>query len=170
MICAVNVTYLLSTFSSCDPLVKTFILASHCFHCYGSCLWKLNSSRLKALEIAFNNVLRKVWRLPRRCHTAILHCVAGVTSMFNRVSQLSNQFVTKAVNHSSFLISCCFNEALLGCYNFAGYNSSFSTRHHKYYSDCDWVCAEYISDIRMGHLTFDSFVIRDYIVTAVCSD
>ena len=29
--------------------------------------------QLQALEIAFNNILRQMWRLPRMCHTRILN-------------------------------------------------------------------------------------------------
>ncbi len=43
---------------------------------YGCVLWRLVLWRLdnKKICAAFNNILR---RLPRQCHTRILHCVAG---------------------------------------------------------------------------------------------
>ena len=44
----------------------------------GSALWRASSSELRNLEISLNNILRKIWSLPRRCHTAILHRVAGI--------------------------------------------------------------------------------------------
>ena len=30
---------------------------------------------LRSLETTFSNILRKIWGLPRTCHTGILHCV-----------------------------------------------------------------------------------------------
>ena len=29
---------------------------------------------IKSLEATFSNVLRKIWNLPKLCHTTILHC------------------------------------------------------------------------------------------------
>ena len=46
---------------------------------YGSALWSSSDPALKPLETAFNNVLL-VPRLPRTCHTGILHPVACVIS------------------------------------------------------------------------------------------
>ena len=45
-------------------------------------LWKASSPDIRSLETAFNNLLRRIWNLPRRCHTAILHRVAGVSSTY----------------------------------------------------------------------------------------
>ena len=44
--------HLLITFSSCDPLVKTFLLNAHCFNSYGCALWRLDCKSLKAFEVA----------------------------------------------------------------------------------------------------------------------
>ena len=57
--------YLLHSFKSCSPLVKTFLFTSHCLSLYGAVSWFLCSKQIKCLEATFNNVLRKIWNLPK---------------------------------------------------------------------------------------------------------
>ena len=78
MCCKANC--MLHTFACCDPIVKTHLFSSFCLSLYGAALWKSSNPQLKSLEVAFNNILRKIWSLPRYCHTAILHCVARLPS------------------------------------------------------------------------------------------
>ena len=79
----------LSTFSICDPHVKTVLLRSHCLSLYGGVLWNISCNQLKSLEVALNNILRRIWKLPRNCHTRILHKVAQMDSICNRLMKLS---------------------------------------------------------------------------------
>ena len=77
---------MLHTFSCCDPLTKTMLFRSFCLSLYSSALWMSSSSELRSLEVTFNNILRKIWSLPRAYyHTGILHQVAGLHSIFNVV-------------------------------------------------------------------------------------
>ena len=62
--------YLLQTFSSCAPEVKTKLIETHCLSMYGAILWKIDCKQIKSFEIAYNNILRRVWRLPRQCTQA----------------------------------------------------------------------------------------------------
>ena len=73
--------YMLSVFSSCDRPTKTKLFQSYCLSLYGSSLWKSSCPELASLEVAFNNILRKIWLLPRQCHTAILHLVSNMHSV-----------------------------------------------------------------------------------------
>ena len=50
--------YLLQMISSCDAMVKTKLIKSHCLSLYGSLLWNISSKQIKALEIVYNNILR----------------------------------------------------------------------------------------------------------------
>ena len=77
----------LSTFYAANPVVKTTLFRSFCLSrsLYGSALWRLSSSSLRSLEVTFNNLLRKIWKLPRQCHTSILHCTSSLQSLFNVV-------------------------------------------------------------------------------------
>ena len=72
--------YLLHVFTGCDPLVKTKLIVSHCLALYGCVLWRLDCKQMKSHEIAFN-ILQNVRRLPRCCHTGILHRVANINSI-----------------------------------------------------------------------------------------
>ena len=68
---AKKANYMLYSFSCCDQLTKTSLLQSFCLSLPGSATWKLSCLQLKSLEVTFNNTLRKVWSLPRKCHTSI---------------------------------------------------------------------------------------------------
>ena len=108
-----KVNYLLHTFKSCSPLVKTFLFTSHCLSLYGAVSWFLWSKQIKCLEATFNNVLRKIWNLPKLCHTRILHCVAGVQSVYNTLVHLSSSAFGKAIASGCGLIRHCFLSTLL---------------------------------------------------------
>ena len=75
---------MLHTFSCCDPLTKTMLFRGFCLSLYGSALWFSSSSELRSLEIT---ILRKIWSLPRACHTGILHQVAGLHSIYFQIQQ-----------------------------------------------------------------------------------
>ena len=73
---------LLHIFSSCNPHIKSILFQSFCLSLYGSTLWNVSSPELQHLEVACNNILKKIWSLPRRCHTSILHLVASIQSIY----------------------------------------------------------------------------------------
>ena len=75
--------HLLHIFSCCDPSVKTQLFSSFCLSLYGAALWRVSCPQLRALEVSFNNILRKIWSLPRQSHTGIVHSVAGLQSIYN---------------------------------------------------------------------------------------
>ena len=52
-----------------------------CMH--GGALWNLSSGPVRALEVSYNNNLRRIWSLPRTAHTAVVHSVAELKSVFN---------------------------------------------------------------------------------------
>ena len=68
---------ILCTFHCADPVVKTFLSL------YGGILWKLNTSGINRLEVALNKILRKIWHLPPRSHSSIVHIVAQVNTVKN---------------------------------------------------------------------------------------
>ena len=102
----------LSTFLICDPHVKTVLLSSHCLSLYNCVLWNITCNQLKSLEVAFNNnILRRIWRLPRNTHTSILHKVTQLDSTYNRVIKLSDCFSHKICASQS---PVCFATHLTG--------------------------------------------------------
>ena len=61
-----------------DPFVKSFLIHAYCLALYGCLLWSLSSKSIKLIEVAFNKILRKVWKLPCHSHTNIVHSVAHI--------------------------------------------------------------------------------------------
>ena len=70
-------------FSAADPFVKWFLIKSYCLSLYGSSIWSLASSSIRLIEVALNKLLRKVWNLPYKSHTGIVHCIAQIPTVSN---------------------------------------------------------------------------------------
>ena len=102
---AKKANYMLYSFSCCDQLTKTSLLQSFCLSLPGSATWKLSCLQLKSLEVTFNNTLRKVWSLPRKCHTSILHFTASLDSMYNTIHRRSLNLLQAAISpHRSYYV------------------------------------------------------------------
>ena len=63
----------LSTFSACDPHVKTVLFSSHCLSLYGGVLWDISCNQIKSLEVAFNNILRSYPEIAIPVYSIKLH-------------------------------------------------------------------------------------------------
>ena len=120
----------------------------HKFSLYGSSLWSLSSPLLRNIEVAFNKILRRIWHLPNRCHTGILHLVAGLDSIFNVVAKRSKYLLYAASNCPSSLTRSIFRDSSSLCYTFAGYNFLFGHRHSKHYDPQYSTCATIIRAFR----------------------
>ena len=59
-------------FKCTDPLTKMKLFQSYCFSLYGSCLWRLDCEELNSLSASFNNIIRRIWNLPRISRTSIV--------------------------------------------------------------------------------------------------
>ena len=115
----------LCTFRSADPVVKTFLIKMYCLSLYGCHLWSLSSKSLNALQIALNKILRKVWNLPSRSHSSIVHCTAIIPAIHNTVFRCFNQFLSRCVlSHVPIVSSIMYQSSLLA-YNFLGYKMLF---------------------------------------------
>ena len=126
---------MLHIFSSCNPLIKTKLFQSFCLSLYGAALWKLSSPELHHLQVICNNILRKIWVLPQRCHTDILHLVAGIQSVCNIIILRSQNLTTAAINSSSCILAEVFSESALLAYTSCGYNCLYGVRHMKLYGN-----------------------------------
>ncbi len=91
---------ILSTFSGCNPHTLTLLFQSHCLSLYGGALWSLSSSALLSLEVSFNNILRKIWKLPRNSHTGIVHQTAKLPRLFNVIHDRYRTLLNSAVSNS----------------------------------------------------------------------
>ena len=103
---------------------------------------------LSKIEIAFNKILRRIWRLPYRTHTRILHLVASLDSLFNVVYQRSASLLRAASSCPSPLVRTIFRDSSFKCFTFCGYNSMYGSRHIKLYSPQDKLCATIVRSFR----------------------
>ena len=108
-----------------------------------------SSPEIWSLETAYNNLIRKIWYLPRHCHTAILHCVVRVSSIYNRIITRCKKLVASARNAGSQLLSDVFTEAKTLVYTNVGYNFLYAKWHWRSISDSEEFCARFICDARM---------------------
>ena len=162
--------YLLQTFAACDPFVKTKLVVSHCLSLYGSVLWNMSNKHIVSLEAAFNNILRRIWKLPSRCHTGILHQVAGVQSLRNKIVGHFSSFLSKAVESDSPLIKHCFLSSSSLVFTSIGFNNYNKNKYVKLYHNDDLMCADYVRDICLRNIVFQSPDITKSILLSVCCD
>ena len=119
-------------------------ISSYCLALYGCELWNISSPGLRSLEVVLNNCLRRIWRLPPRTHTGILHRCARVQSIYNLVSSRSLKFIKNAKNNLNTLVKRVFSEDL--AYSFSGHNIFCGRTYMKEYSTDDEKCAVVLRD------------------------
>ena len=140
---------LLCTFKFLDPLIMTFLLKFYCLSLYGCCLWSLNTPAIRIIEIALNKVLRKIWHLPSRAHTGIVHCVAQVHTISNMLYDRFQLFLSKASSSSSSLIRSIITESGYHVNCFTGYNLHYGHSHVRHFYNSDINRAIIIRSIRI---------------------
>ena len=82
---------------SADPFVKCFLIKAYCLSLYDCTLWSLSCKSLNVIEVAINNEFRKVWNLPFKSHTAIVHCVARIFPICNLIFHRFNKLYSHAI-------------------------------------------------------------------------
>ena len=157
---------LFASFPRVGSPILSRLFQSYCLSLYGSSLWSLSSPFLRNIEVAFNKILRRIWHLPNRCHTGILHLVAGLDSIFNFVAKHSKYLLYAASNCPSSLTRSIFRDSSSLCYTFAGYNFLFGHRHSKHYDPQYSTCATIIRAFRSSPNTESN--IEDMIRTISC--
>ena len=148
--------YVLVTFPYVGPHILTKLFQFYCLSLYGSSLWLLSSPVLHSIEVAFNKILWKIWRLPRHSHTGIVHSVANLCSFYNVVCLRSQSLMLYAMSCSSLLARQIFSDSCSLCYSFSGYNSMCGHHHLKRYDVQDTICASVIRALRCSSLSLDS--------------
>ena len=98
--------------------------------------------------MAYNKLLRRIWKLPYISHTGIVHRVAGLSSIFNLVHDRSSSLVHGALRCSSSLIKQVFRQSLCCCSSFVGFNSKYSMKYIKFYTVTDTFKAAVVRDMR----------------------
>ena len=88
---------LLASFPRVGPVALTRLFQTYCLPLYGSALWSLSCPALYHIDVAFNKVLRRIWHLPSRSHTGIVHCTANLDSLYNLIYRRSNSLLSAAL-------------------------------------------------------------------------
>ena len=139
---------LFASFSGVGPAILSRLFQSYCLSLYGSCLWSLSSPAIRNIEVAFNKILRKIWRLHYRSHTAIVHLVANLPSLFNVVFHRCHSLCIAASKCPSTLVRVIFRDSAAVSYSFCGYNSLYGSSHLKIYDSQSQIYANVIRSLR----------------------
>ena len=86
------------------------------------------------------------------CHTGILHQVAYLNSiilLYNIIFHKCSNLVLSALKCESQLVCEVFAASSQLVYTTLGYNSVFKSRHLKFYTEQDCLCAAFIRDVRL---------------------
>ena len=158
---------MLRSFLGTDPSVKMKLLSSFCLSLYGSVLWNLSCRNLRLIEVALNKILRRIWNVPSRTHTGILHCLAGISSISNVVYARSKSLLRSARKSPSVTVSTVFVESSSLAYSFLGFNLLSGTKFLKIYHNEDYISANTIRDYRLSFGFPSPF--EDVIYTLACS-
>ena len=94
---------LLRCFPNLDPTILTNLFQSYCLSFHGSALWNISSRSLQSLEVSFNKVLHRIWKLPHASHTAGLQSFQPSSSTLQQTDLLSWECSSNTVRHSSVL-------------------------------------------------------------------
>ena len=139
---------LFSCFPNLDPSVLTNLFQSYCLSLHGSALWNVSSSSLRTLEVSFNKILRRIWKLPHASHTAAVHCTAGLHSLFNQILLRSQNLLCSAERCSSATVRAIFQQSSALCCTSIGYNMLAGHKFVKTYLEADVEIGAIIRSIR----------------------
>ena len=157
-ICQAN--SVLFRFKAIDPPTKMRLFhAYYCLALYGSSLRRLDCPDLHSLNVSFNDVIRRIWNLPRNCHTGVVHSAVLISSIssiivFSRFCRLRSS----AMSHPSPLVRSIFATSSQTCNSkFIGYNYLFGSTHCKSYSSEDIALGQLIREICYTHYQIGGF-------------
>ena len=158
---------ILYTFRSADPVVKTFLIKMYCLSLYGCHTWSLSSKCLLQIQVAMNKILRKVWNLPHRSHTSIVHRTADIPAICNIVYSRSCKFLSRSLLSYAPIVSSIIRESSSLVYTFLGYNNLYGSHHLKFYSNYDFDISFFVRSVRLYYgfnSPFENFI-RDVVCT-----
>ena len=144
---------ILHCFRAADPPTKMRLFHAYCLSLYGCSLWRLDCPALRSLGVTFNQVIRRIWYLPRNWHTAIVHSVRLISSIFN----IAFASYIHLPCHIPLLL---FVRCLLSARNPVIRTLSvtmFGSRHCKFYSSNDVALGQLIREIRCTHYHVPNF-------------
>ena len=105
------------------------VFKSYCLSLYGCSLWSHSSSSLKLCEVALKKSLRKLWCLPHKSHSTIVHCVAQIDTISAIALSRFHSLRSSALSSSSPLVKSVFSVSSSIVYSFTGYNNVYGANH-----------------------------------------
>ena len=147
------------------------LFRTDCLALHGSALWNTSSKSMNTLEVSFNKVLRRIWKLLRNSHTSIVHCTSHLQSLFNQtqVLQRSHNLLSTAEKCSSMTVRDIFLDSSELCYTIIGYNRRAGSKFENSYSITDMDYGTIIRNIRECKFEFQSLIdVEDLIITLSC--
>ena len=148
---------------------QSVLFDSHCLSLYGGALWDITCGQLTSLEVAFNNILRQIWRLPRNCHTWILHKIAHLDSVFNRLVRLSDRFSRKTCESNSYLLQESFTLFNNNVFTPVGSNRYCAHKYVKLYFEEDHICADFARHLHINNSSIRDLDIESMIQIICCN-
>ncbi len=140
----------LFSFSGIDPAVLTRLFSSFCLSLHGAAIWNLSNPSLHSLEVAFNNILRKIWRLPFNCHTKILDLTARLHSTLNVIFRRSQSLLISATTTCpSILVRTIFSHLAMLSYTPTDFTHLYGSSSVKQYFPEDATCALIVRNLRL---------------------
>ena len=150
--------FVLFRFQCCDPLVKMKLFQAYCLALYGCSLWQLDCPELHTLGVSFNNVIKKIWSLPRNSHTSVVHCLGSTGSIQNIIFSRFSRLLSSATSHPSALIRSIFTTSAHSCNsNFIGYNFLYGHSHCKSYDIEHMATSQLIREVRSHQFFIPGF-------------
>ena len=110
----------------------------------------LSPPDLQTLEVSFNKILRRIWKLPHASHTAVVHCTAGLHSLFNQILLQLYKLLCSAEKCSA-TVRAIFQHSSVLCYTSVGYNMLAGHKYAKTYLEVDVEIGTIIRNIRSNH-------------------
>ena len=105
MLTKINTATLLSSFPNLNPSILTNLFQSYSLSLHGSALWNTFSRSLQTLEVSFNKILRRIWKLPHASHTAIVHCTARLHIILSYSTRFSNVLTSSSAQQKNVLLT-----------------------------------------------------------------
>ena len=150
--------FVLFRFKSSDPHVKMKLFQAYCLSFYGSSLWRLDFPELNSLSVAFNNVIRRIWNLPQRSHTSVVHYLGSTGGIHNIIFSRFCTMFNACISHASPLICSIFTVSAQSCNsNFIGYNFLYGHTHCKHYKHGYIVFSQLMREIRSDEFYIPGF-------------
>ena len=109
---------------------------AYCLSLYDCTLRSLSCKSLHVIQVAINNVFRRVWNLPFKSHTAIVHCVAYIFPICNLIFHRFNKIISysHALSHSSAIVKSIFLRSSSLIYTSFGHNYMSGHKYLKFYN------------------------------------